>query len=94
MIVTLLIVLVFLTRLRERFTEGKEAFVVQPGTTLPGGFQVPDVDLSTLPEPHTLFKRARDLLDKYDRPDVWNHAAQVMDKDPGQLARMQLGIQN
>jgi len=43
-----------------------------------------------MPAPHVLFKRARDLLDKYDQPGVWNHMIQIMDKDPGQLARMSL----
>jgi hypothetical protein len=71
-----------------------EPFMVKPGTTLPGGFQVPAVNLGDIPEPHTLFAKARELLDRYDRPDVWLHAAQVMDKDPGQLARMNLGIVN
>lgn len=91
MIVSLLIVLVWLTRVREGFVEG---FVVPPGTVLPSGFQIPNVDLKELPEPHTLFKKARTLLDKYDKPEIWLHAAQVMDKDPGQLARMELGINN
>jgi hypothetical protein len=43
-----------------------------------------------MPPPHVLFKRARDLLDKYDQPGVWNHMIQIMDKDPGELARMGL----
>jgi len=34
------------------------------------------------------------LIDKYDKPEVWGHAAEVVDKDPGQLARMNLGIIN
>jgi hypothetical protein len=85
MIVSLLIALVWLTRVREGFVGG---------TTLPGGLEVPNVDLKDLPDPHMLFKQARELLDKYDKPDVWQHAALVMDKDPGQLARMQLGINN
>ena len=69
MIVTLLLLLVWLTRVREGF-----------------------LDLKEIPEPQKLLKQMRTLLDKYDRPEVWNHAAQVMDKDPGQLARMNLGI--
>lgn len=51
-------------------------------------FVDPDMD------PAALFKRARDLLDKYDKPDVWNHSAQMLNKDPGELARLQLGIRN
>ena len=71
-----------------------EGFIVPPGTTLPNGFQVPEVDLSKLPEPHTLFKKARELIDKYDKPGTWLDAAMMMDKDPGQLARMHMGIVN
>ena len=51
-------------------------------------------DLGDMPSPRDLFKNARALLDKYDTPDVWNHASQVMNKDPGQLARMHLNINN
>ncbi len=47
-----------------------------------------------VPDPAALFKQARQLLDKYDRPELWQHALFVKDKDPGQLARLQLGIQN
>lgn len=51
-------------------------------------------DLSKFPEPHKVFSQLRSLLDKYDSPDVWNHASQMIDKDPGELARRQLGIIN
>lgn len=101
LIVGLLLALVWLTRVREAFrVQGAvmalnlESFVVTPGTMLPGGFEVPNVNPGDLPEPQELFKKLRVLLDKYDRPDVWNHATQVMDKDPGQLARAHLGIAN
>ena len=53
-----------------------------------------DEGFESLPDPAALMKHMRVLLDKYDKPDVWNHAAQVMDKDPGELARRQLGILN
>jgi len=43
--------------------------------------------------PNVIFKQMRALLDKYDRPEVWDHATQVVDKDPGQLARMFLAKQ-
>jgi hypothetical protein len=52
------------------------------------------VDLSTIPEPQRLLKQMRSLMEKYDKPEVWDHITQVMDKDPGQLARMNLGITN
>lgn len=92
LIASLLIALAWLSRVRDGRVA--EHFVVQPGTQLPGGFQVPEVDISKLPEPHKLFEKARDLINKYDKPDTWLHAAQMMDKDPGQLARMHLGINN
>jgi len=84
MIVTLLLVLMWLTRVREGFAN----------TTLPGGLEVPDIKPEDLPAPQELFKKLRVLIDKYDQPGVWDHATQVIDKDPGQLARMQLGISN
>jgi hypothetical protein len=79
MIVILLIALVWLTRVREGFIDMPD---------------IPDMDLSKIPDPQELMKKVRALLDKYDKPEVWNHATQVMDKDPGQLARMNLGISN
>jgi hypothetical protein len=46
------------------------------------------------PDPQRLFAMARELLKRYDNPETWGHAVAVHDKDPGQLARMALGIQN
>lgn len=51
-------------------------------------------DMGDLPDPQSLFKFARKMLDKYDKPEIWAHAAQVMNKDPGELARMNLNINN
>lgn len=51
------------------------------------------VSLDGMPTPPELFKKARELMAKYDQPDLWIHAARVMDKDPGQLARMNLGLE-
>ena len=51
------------------------------------------VTIDEMPNPAILLKQMRTLLDKYDKPEVWNHAASVMDKDPGTLARMQLGLE-
>ena len=45
-------------------------------------------------DPRELLKRAREILQKYDTPESWNHATSVMFKDPGELARLNLGIQN
>ena len=52
------------------------------------------LDLSQIPDPATAIQRVRALLDKYDKAEIWDHAAKVMDKDPGQLAREALGIRN
>ena len=76
MIVVLLLVLMWLTRVREGFID------------------MPNLDLTKIPEPQKLMRQMRSLMDKYDKPEVWDHMAQVMDKDPGQLARMNLGISN
>ncbi len=51
-------------------------------------------DASDIPDPQKLFAMARELLKRYEDPEVWNHAVSVHNKDPGQLARMALGIQN
>lgn len=44
------------------------------------------------PMPHEIFKTLRGLLDKYDRPEIWNHAIQVTNKSPTELARSQLSL--
>lgn len=43
-----------------------------------------------IPMPNEIFKKLRGLLDKYDRPDVWNHTIQMANKNPTELARMNL----
>lgn len=48
---------------------------------------------ANMPAPPEIFKALRGLIDKYDKPELWDHAKRVHDKDPGQLARMQLGLQ-
>lgn len=88
MIVVLLIVLVWLTQVRARYLHNREHFVNV------AGIEVPDVDPATMPPPQEIFKKLRGLLDKYDKPEVWDHATQMIDKDPGQLARLNLGIMN
>lgn len=45
-------------------------------------------------DPQKLMSQLQNLMNKYGSPEVWHHATQVMDKDPGQLARMNLGIVN
>lgn len=55
---------------------------------------VSDIDLSKIPDPQMMFKRLRDILDRYDDPDLIQQITSNIDKDPSQLARQQLGIQN
>lgn len=40
------------------------------------------------------FQSARSLLDKYDKPELWDRAINQIGADPGQLARQHLGITN
>lgn len=79
--VILLIALAFLTRVRDE--AAVEAFM-----------DIGAVDPATLPNPQDILKGARNLLDKYDKPEVWAHIMNVKDKDPGELARMYLNIPN
>ena len=81
MIVTLLLVLMWLTQVREDFIN-----LPQLPTDLP--------KIQNLPDPTDMLKKIRDLMAKYDKPELINGILQRSDKDPGQLARMQLGIQN
>jgi hypothetical protein len=56
--------------------------------------KVSDIDLSKIPDPHTVFKRIRAILDRYDDPATIHQITSNIDKDPGELARQHLGIQN
>jgi hypothetical protein len=47
-------------------------------------------DVAELPDPHKMIQGLRALLDRFDKPDVLNHAIQIYNKDPGELARMEL----
>ena len=51
-------------------------------------------NIQNLPDPTILLKNVRDLMAKYDKPELINGIIQRSDKDPGQLARMYLGIEN
>ena len=55
--------------------------------------EIGKVDVDALPDPATLLKGMRGLLDKYDRPEYVEHARRVMRMDPGELARMHLAAQ-
>ncbi len=76
MIATLIVVLVWLTRVRESFVDA------------------PTVDAAAAPDPRRLFAMARELLNRYENSDILDHAVSVHNKDPGELARMALGIKN
>ena len=43
-------------------------------------------------DPQQLLSRVKRLLDKIDNPELIGHMLNVVDKDPGQLARMQLNL--
>jgi hypothetical protein len=43
-------------------------------------------------DPAVIMKNLRGLLDRYDNPDLWNHAKKVHTMSPGELARMNLGV--
>lgn len=55
--------------------------------------EIGKVNADALPDPATLLKSMRGLLDKYDRPEYIEHARRVMNMDPGELARMQIAAQ-
>ena len=73
MIVSLIVVLVWLTRVRGSFV---------------------DAEAQAPPDPRRLFAMARELLNRYENSDIMDHAVSVHNKDPGELARMALGIKN
>lgn len=88
MIVILVLTLAWLARAREGFaseyalrltpsaaSQLREDFISGPGSQ---------------PTPPEIFKKLRGLIDRWDRPEVWEHTLFVHDKDPGQLARLHL----
>ena len=83
MIVALLLLLSWLTRVRESFLNMKDV-----GAASTTNIGIEDID------PKEMIKKMRDLMDKYDTPDLWGGIIERSDKDPGQLARMHLGISN
>lgn len=78
---TLIALLVLLLLALAWLTQVREGFLNSP-------------NLSDIQDPQKLLKQVRTLLDKYDSPELWAGVTQRMDKDPGQLARLQLGINN
>jgi len=94
LIIALLIVLVWITRLREGFIDKPQ--VPDPkeliGTirTMMGSIGSKNISK----DPPELLQKIGGLLDKYERPENLGHVMNVKDKDPGQLARMYLNINN
>jgi len=43
-------------------------------------------------DPQQMLSRVKRLLDKIDNPELIGHMLNMVDKDPGQLARMQLNL--
>lgn len=41
-----------------------------------------------MPEPQQIIGVLKDLLNKYDKPEMWAHARQVHTMNPAELARM------
>lgn len=42
--------------------------------------------------PKEIIQALRGLLDKFDKPEMWDHAKRVHTMNPGELARLELGI--
>lgn len=96
----LVLVLYMLTQARDKAAAEAFADLDMPNIDMSAMTKAADaiaeaqtVSLEGMPTPPELFKKARELMAKYDQPDLWIHAARVMDKDPGQLARMNLGLE-
>jgi len=44
-------------------------------------------------DPQKLLDRVKGILDKIDNPELINHVLSIVDKDPGQLARMHMATE-
>lgn len=101
LIVVLLIALAWLTRVREQFIvaiaregfEGGTTMTTNTADTLQQLLRADTADIQGV-DPAKMIGRVRQMLEQVDRPELWEHAVSLSDKDPAQLARMQLGIQN
>ena len=97
--IVLLIVLVWVTRLREGFTTNTSQAEVAAGLPDPaqliGSIRglMKKVGTPQL-ESTDMFQNINGLLEKYEKPDNLGHIMNIKDKDPGQLARMYLNINN
>lgn len=91
-----LLTLMAVTQLRERMaTEGFVTATPQLNSeTLETIQELLKMDPTKMRPPPELFQTARSLLDKYDKPELWNEAISQFGSDPGTLARQHLGIRN
>lgn len=55
------------------------------------GFQAEKEQTGSI-DPQQLLSRVKRILDKIDNPELIGHVLNIVDKDPGQLARMQLNL--
>lgn len=89
MIVILVLTLAWLARAREEFaSEHARRLTLNSASQLSEDFVS-----GPQPTPPEIFKKLRGLIDRWDRPEVWEHTLFVHDKDPGQLARLHLASQ-
>lgn len=61
--------------------------ILAQGHSSPEAFT--NIDPKTL-DPAVIMKSLRGLLDRYDKPELWEHAKKVHTMSPGELARMNL----
>ena len=101
--IVLLIVLVWVTRLREGFTTNTNTHTSQAEVAagLPDPAQLIGSIRGLMKKVGTpqlestdMFQNINGLLEKYEKPDNLGHIMNIKDKDPGQLARMYLNINN
>ena len=92
-IVLLLILLVWLTRVREDFIDVSDYMkTIQSQKALFKTMQLPSSD--NQPEIATKLQELMKKIDKFSSPELLSHAQQVAGMDIGQLARLNLGISN
>lgn len=94
----LLIALLWLTRLREEFIDMPKNVpdptqLVKQIRTLMAQVDTPGANIMGH-DAAPLFQKVNGLLTKYDNAENLGHVMEVKDKDPGQLARKYLNINN
>ena len=94
----LLIALLWLTRLREDFIDMPKNVpdptqLVKQIRTLMAQVDTPGANIMGH-DAAPLFQKVNGLLTKYDNAENLGHVMEVKDKDPGQLARKYLNINN